>query len=679
MSRIGKLDFAFVAAFLLPLLSILLLHDLKASEVRNNRWTFLSATSGNGPRILKSRALLRSALLFVCVMIPFVFVTILSAASLKSVLAVLIVVAVNLAFWSLLSLFVTARIEAGPTAAALLLGVWFVLAVALPVGGKLIVENAVPVPKGGEILLSQREAVNDAWDLPKEATLTLFYERHPEWANSEPASNGFDWYWYYAFQQVGDQTVEAMSQDLREGVATRDRAMGLISFVSPPLLVDRTLASAARTDIASFQAYDRCVRNFHASLRDFHYGMLFGNKKYSARIWRIFRFLFRVRHESARTEVLIEFARRVASNGNRRNDKKYSESGSDFLFSLVVAHCMSAQAIASGFTKNKPIGERTDLRVEIPAGENDPGTFIPVSIIKGASPGPAVLMVAGVHGYEFSPILAAKRLADEIDPETLSGDLIIVRAAHVPAFEARSPYVNPNDRKNLNRSFPGRADGTQTERIAWALSSEIIPAADFVLDVHSGDGAEWLEAFVGAYGGPLATDYPTAFKVAEAFGFPNVVRYKMNTQEQIDRGRSLNRQAVAQGLPTVLVEIGENGSRDAAHVAAIVDGVKNVLRVLGMVDEAPVEQPRSQRYFEGTSSTPVEHAGVWFPIETGGRRVVEGETLGVIRNFHGRVVETVKAKATGYALYGLAGPPVRAGESVATIGALATRDDLLPK
>ncbi len=284
LSRIGKLDFAFVAAFLLPLLLIILLHDLKAGETRNNRWTFLSATSGNGARVLQQRALLRSGLLFVCIMTPFVIAAVLSAASAVNVLVVLGAVAVNVVFWSCLSMFVASRVEAGPTAAALLLGGWFILAVALPVGGKLAVEKSTSAPKGGEILLTQREAVNDAWDLPREATMTPFYERHPEWADAEPVSEGFDWFWYYAFQQVGDQTVEAMSQALRESVAARDRAMSFISFASPPLLVDRTLASAAKTDITSFQAYDRCVRDFHAELRAFHYEMLFGNTKYGAEV-----------------------------------------------------------------------------------------------------------------------------------------------------------------------------------------------------------------------------------------------------------------------------------------------------------------------------------------------------------------------------------------------------------
>ncbi|MEO0613285.1 MAG: succinylglutamate desuccinylase/aspartoacylase family protein [Pseudomonadota bacterium] len=356
-----------------------------------------------------------------------------------------------------------------------------------------------------------------------------------------------------------------------------------------------------------------------------------------------------------------------------------------FLFcALVSAQTVWGQLPDTSVIDNLPGAARSDFRVEIAAGETDPATFIPVSVIRGAAPGPTVLMVAGVHGYEFSPILAAQRLADEIAPEDLSGTLIIVRVAHISAFERRSPYVNPFDRKNLNRSFPGKADGTQTQRIAWALSSRLIPAADFVLDVHGGDGAEWLDAFVGVYGGPLASGYPAAFTFAEAMGFPNLVRYSMNTQMQVNVGRSLNRQAVAQGLPTILVEIGQNGSRAPHHVDAIVAGIKNGLHTLGMLKtpatpKSPVApKSRPQRYFDGTRSVRVAHAGIWTPHSAKGRPVEEGDVLGTIHDYAGQLVESVTATASGFTLYGLAGPPVRARESVATIAIPSTREALAP-
>ncbi|MEM7081113.1 MAG: M14 family metallopeptidase [Pseudomonadota bacterium] len=314
------------------------------------------------------------------------------------------------------------------------------------------------------------------------------------------------------------------------------------------------------------------------------------------------------------------------------------------------------------------IGETHHFSLPIDASERAPATHIPLSVIRGTENGPTALMVAGVHGYEFAPIIAADRLIERLAPSTLRGTLIIVRVANIPAFENRSPYVNPFDRKNLNRSFPGTPDGTQTERIAYALSSQVIPRADFVFDVHSGDGAEWLEAFIGVYGGPLASDYDTALGVALAMGFPNVVRYKMNTQAQVDRRRSLNRQAVAQGLPTVLVEVGQNGSRREQDVNLIVDGLSRALAFLGMLEPLPAKDNVKPRLFDGTQSVPVNHSGLWTPTRHSGP-VKKGDILGTLRDYQGKVVETVIAPASGHGIYGLAGPPIRQGDSVMTIAA----------
>ena len=334
--------------------------------------------------------------------------------------------------------------------------------------------------------------------------------------------------------------------------------------------------------------------------------------------------------------------------------------------------------VASGvsFAKEEPFemdgkrvapGQRLDWSLSVPAGESDPATSIPLTVLHGTKKGPVLAVVAGVHGFEFASILAVAELSEMIKPESLRGTIIFVRVAHVSAFLNRSPYVNPYDRKNLNRSFPGDAQGTQTLRVAWALSTGVVAKADFLIDAHSGDGAEWLESFVGVYGGPRASDYPTALAVAEAFGFERVVRYQMKTQAQVDRGRSLNRQGVSAQIPTVLVEIGENGSRNPADVRAIVRGVRRTLSVLGMVEASLPRIKKKPVYFDGTSSVPVEHSGVWYPESTEGRYIKRGEVIGVVRDYHGKVLETVVAPESGYALYGLAGPPVKQGESVLTI------------
>jgi predicted deacylase len=314
-------------------------------------------------------------------------------------------------------------------------------------------------------------------------------------------------------------------------------------------------------------------------------------------------------------------------------------------------------------------GQRTDIDLEVRSGATDPATYIPVTVFHGTQAGPVLALTAGVHGYEYVPILAAQRLLERIDARRLRGTVILVRIAHVEAFEQRVPYVNPYDRKNLNRVFPGRADGTQSERIAWALTTEVIRRCDLHVELHAGDGAEWLEAFAGIYGGKLAAaQYARSREMGLAFGLRNLVKYSMDRQEQVDQGRSCNRQAVADGKPTVLIEIGENGRTDESLVRTLADGVENLLRVLRMTEGSPKPVRKDVRWLDNTTGVSAGHTGVWTPAIRTGRAVRKGELLGTIRDYSGRVVETVTSPVDGYLLYGLAGPPVKQGESVVTIG-----------
>lgn len=313
-------------------------------------------------------------------------------------------------------------------------------------------------------------------------------------------------------------------------------------------------------------------------------------------------------------------------------------------------------------------GTRVDFRIEVPAKGDEPGTFIPITVLHGDEEGPVLAAVAGVHGFEFASILAVDRLADRIDPADLSGTIIFVRIANIPSFEYRTPHFNPIDRKNLNRNFPGNPDGTSTERIADLLSHEVVARADFLMDLHAGDAGEFLEPFIGVYGGPLSTDFDTALEVARGFGFPNLVRYKMNTQTQVDTRRSLNRQGVAAGIPTVLVEIGQNGSRKEEHAEAVATGVQNAFGILGIWDKPRTKVPPALRLFESSTAVRAEHSGLYYPVDLKRRYVFEGDLIGIIRDYTGKEVQQLYAPIDGYALYGKRGPSMRKGDPVMTIG-----------
>ena len=198
-----------------------------------------------------------------------------SGASMTTVGAGLLVLVLNVGFWSYLCYAVANKEQASATLLGQLLGIWVVLVIVVPTTGRLFIQYAVPVPSGANIQMTQREAVNDAWDLPKEVTMQAFVERHPEWRPYADVTQPFEWKWYYAFQQVGDQTAEPLSRAYMEGRSSRDQWGWVVAALSPPALFERVYQTLAETDMASQLAYEERVRQFHKRLRHFYYPRLF--------------------------------------------------------------------------------------------------------------------------------------------------------------------------------------------------------------------------------------------------------------------------------------------------------------------------------------------------------------------------------------------------------------------
>ena len=271
---IGRFDFAFVASLLAPLFLILILHDLRSRERAAGRLSLLESTARSGG-IWRYRSLLRTGLLWAGLFIPLFVGGIVASTSIMTLLIASLIVLVHLLFWWAVVSFITSKSWTSSVNLVGLIGVWVLLAVIAPGAIKAGVNAAVPVPDGGDILLTQREAVNDAWDLPKDDTFDPFIERHPELADYAKIDTSFEWKWYYAFQQVGDQKAEDLSRAYMSGRLKRDRVSGVLAILSPPVLTERLLQSQAQTDVQASLDYEKRVRAFHADLRAWYYPMLF--------------------------------------------------------------------------------------------------------------------------------------------------------------------------------------------------------------------------------------------------------------------------------------------------------------------------------------------------------------------------------------------------------------------
>lgn len=292
----GRFDFAFLAAFVLPLVLIVLLHDLRASERVAGRHDLLVATAGPSARLWLLRAALRAGGVFVCAALPLVVAAGLSGTAVPTLLAACAMLLAYVLFWTLLCAALAAWQQTGEVILATLVALWILLGVVVPAAGRMAIDRAVPVPSGADIIMAQREAVNDAWDLPKATTMVAFVERHPQWAAHTTIERPFEWKWYYAFQQVGDQKAQALSEAYTAGRLRRDRLAGWLAVMAPPVLLERSLQSLAGTDLRASLAYEARVRAFHASLRGFYYPKLFRDETF----------------DPAALEALPQFAAEVA-------------------------------------------------------------------------------------------------------------------------------------------------------------------------------------------------------------------------------------------------------------------------------------------------------------------------------------------------------------------------------
>src|SRR5688572_6191574 len=313
-----------------------------------------------------------------------------------------------------------------------------------------------------------------------------------------------------------------------------------------------------------------------------------------------------------------------------------------------------------------PPGAAAAGTLEVPARAGDTGTSIPITIVNGAAPGPVLALIAGTHGMEYVPIIALQRMRDAIDARTLRGTIVMVHVANMPSFLGRTIYYSPVDGKNLNRVYPGKADGTISERIADVITREVITRATHVIDLRCGDGNESLRPY--SYwittGDPKVAQAGRA--MALAFGLDHIV---VDRERPVDPKASIytSNTAITRGKPALTTETGALAAVDEASIGMVERGVAGLMKHLGMRPEgpAPVSAPI---LLERSEVLRAAVTGIFYAEIERGHTVAKGTRLGYITDFHGRTIEEVRAPFDGEVLYVVATPPVSKGEPVAMVG-----------
>ena len=280
LSLTGRFDYAFVMAFLLPLFAIVVMYDMVSAEREAGRIPLLVASAGNVRRLWWQRTAVRVLGLLLACLAPMWLGGLIIGTSAGALLTASAIVLVTVLVWTAVILVFSFRPWSSAVIATSLTGVWLTVALILPLGGKVLIDYLEPGIDGAQIALLQRETVNGAWDLPKEATMKPFFVTHPEWADTRPVTEPFHWKWYYAFQQRGDEVAAELSGAYRAAITRRDELTGWVALLSPPVAVQRALQRLAGTDVQASLAYEQRIRIFHEQLRRFYYPFLFNEEPY---------------------------------------------------------------------------------------------------------------------------------------------------------------------------------------------------------------------------------------------------------------------------------------------------------------------------------------------------------------------------------------------------------------
>ena len=338
-------------------------------------------------------------------------------------------------------------------------------------------------------------------------------------------------------------------------------------------------------------------------------------------------------------------------------------------FLLIVFCSLTALAQQQGSfsvgTATAAPGQKATGYLEVLAGP-DAATGIPVVIVRGARPGPVLALVSGSHGTEYASVIALEKLIPRIDPAQLSGTVIILPLVNIQSFLQKVPHVNPVDNKSMNRFYPGKADGTQTDRASYLITKQVVERSDYLIDYHGGDLDEDLRPY--SYWSKIGNDKQDAITrdMVLSFGLDHIIVVADRPKDP-NASRYLENTASTRGKPAIAVEAGHAGTVETGDVEALANGTLNVMRYLKMLPGAApmVEHPVWIGKVDTISS---DFNGIFYPLVQRGSYVEQGMKVGYVTDYFGNTILEARAPAAGVVLYICSVPSMKKGDTIANVG-----------
>lgn len=280
-------------------------------------------------------------------------------------------------------------------------------------------------------------------------------------------------------------------------------------------------------------------------------------------------------------------------------------------------------------------GQRTSIDLSVGRLYTHSEITMPVYVVNGKKPGKRLYLSAAIHGDEINGVEMIRRILAMPSLKQLQGTLIAVPVVNVHGFINTSRYLP--DRRDLNRSFPGSAEGSLTARLAHLFMTEIVNNATHGIDIHT---AAIHRNNLPQVRGDL--ENPHVAELANAFGIPVLL-------SSVGPDGALRRVATEAGVPTILYEAGEALRFDEVSIRAGVKGIVNIMRQLGMLPARTSKRHKPLTPFIARSSSWVRApvGGIIRALVPLGARVRKGESLGIIADPFGEKERVVSSNSDG--------------------------------
>jgi ABC-2 type transport system permease protein len=289
----GNLDFSFVLVYLFPLLIIAFTYNLLSEEREGGTWQLILAQRGGALSLLVQKFAVRAAVVFAALAALLVLAAgLLSLPPDEELLAVVLLSVLYLLCWFAISFWVVSWQKSSSTSAVSLLSTWLLLTIVVPGAVNSYLSHTYPVPEALATAVKQREGYHEKWDMDKQVTMEKFYAHYPQFRKYTLPDKSFDYLWYYAMQQMGDDDASTEAQQMQARLWQREKASGLIACFFPTLHAQHQMSTLAGAGLANHLRFLEHTTGFHEKLRLHFYPKIFEKTPVTDENWDAFQVAF---------------------------------------------------------------------------------------------------------------------------------------------------------------------------------------------------------------------------------------------------------------------------------------------------------------------------------------------------------------------------------------------------